>query len=371
MRCGLRRCLVARLTTFGSGLDDGFLGGLSSNGQEIFITWSNQEDRKMKFSISRTIKIVVVSAWILPGWASVNAATINIACPGQTLQSGIDAANPGDTVSVTGACVENIIIRNEKQRFTISGSGGASVTGASSSSPVFNVRGKGIVIQGFTISGGSNTVWVNRGSNAVIDNNTIQNGTFRGILVSNNAFAVITNNTIQNNTLDGIQVADTGNANIGFNLGTDTSASPNTITGNGDRGIQLSRGGSARIMGNTISNNASDGILVNRLSVADIASNTINGNGTAFVGGNADGNGIYVSQNSSVQLGEDNPTTFFDQPNTTTVNNANAGIRCSLGGVVRGHLGNTNQINGAVSQFGGGSTPNTFSGTCPNSLDTP
>lgn len=325
----------------------------------------------MKYNISKMITFLAVSAWILPSWSSVEAATINIACPGQTLQSGIDAANPGDTVSVTGACVENIIIRNEKVRIAIAGSGGASVTGASSSSPVFNVRGKGIVISGLTVSGGSNAIWVNRGSNVTIDNNTVQNATSRGILITNNSFAVITNNTIQNNTSDGIQVADTGNAHIGFNVRSDTSASPNTITGNGDRGIQLSRGGSARIIGNTISNNASDGILVNRLSVADIASNIINGNGTAFVGGNTDGNGINVSQNSSVQLGEDNPVDFFDQPNTTTVNNANAGIRCTLGGVVRGHLGNTNQVNGTVSQFGGGSTVNTLSGTCPNSLVTP
>jgi parallel beta-helix repeat protein len=327
----------------------------------------------MKLNPLQTIKVLAICSLVPLTTMPARAATINIACPGQTLQSGIDAANPGDTVSVTGACVENVIIRNEKVRFAIVGSGGASVTGASSSSPVFNVRGKGIGISNLTISGGSNVIWVNRGSNVVIDNNTIQNGSSRGILVTNNSFAVITNNTIQNNTLDGIQIADTANAHIGFNLGSDTSPSPNTITGNGDRGIQLSRGGTARIMSNTISNNASDGILVNRSSEADIASNTINGNGTAFnaANGDTDGNGINVSQNSSVQLGEDNPTTFFDQPNTTTVNNANTGIRCTLGGVVRGHLGNTNQINGTVSQFGGGSTVNTFSGTCPNSLSTP
>lgn len=325
----------------------------------------------MKFKISKMITILAVSAWIIPSWASVNAATIDVACPGQTIQAAVDSASAGDIINVTGACTENILIRNEKQRLTISGSGGASVTGASSSSPVFNVRGKGILIQGFTITGGYNAINVNRGSNAIIDNNTIQNAAERGIHITNNSFAVITNNTIQNNGTDGIQVGLSSDAHIGFNQGTDTSASPNTISGNGDRGIQLSRGASARIMGNTISNNASDGILVNRLSVADIASNIINGNGTAFVGGNTDGNGINVSQNSSVQLGEDNPTTFFDQPNTTTVNNANAGIRCTLGGVVRGHLGNTNQVTGTVSQFGGGSTVNTLSGTCPNSLATP
>lgn len=78
--------------------------------------------------------------------------------------------------------------------------------------------------------------------------------------------------------------------------------------------------------------------------------------------------------NGMVELGDDNPVDFRDFANITTVNNANNGIRCTTGGVVRGHLGSTNQLNGAVSQFGGGATADTFSGTCPTaatSLDIP
>jgi parallel beta-helix repeat protein len=310
---------------------------------------------------------------------TLQAATVNVACPGQTIQAAVDSANAGDTINVTGNCSENVLIRNEKQRITINGggtglggTGGATLTAVSASSPALNVRGKGILIQGFSsISGGSpGVIWVNRGSNAIINSNTIQNSaTSRGILISNLGFGAITNNVIQNNATDGIQVSGTSQANIGFNFGSDSSASPNTIANNGDRGIQITQGSSARIMSNTIQNNGTDGIAVFRMSQADIASNTINGNGTAFLPGGTDGNGIAVSQNSVVQLGEDALTTFFELPNTTTVNNANFGIRCTLGGVVRGHLGNSNQINGAVAQLGGGAAPGAFSTNCPNSLE--
>ena len=35
-------------------------------------------------------------------------AVINVNCPGQTIQAAIIAAHPGDTISVTGTCNENI-----------------------------------------------------------------------------------------------------------------------------------------------------------------------------------------------------------------------------------------------------------------------
>jgi hypothetical protein len=71
-----------------------------------------------------------------------------------------------------------------------------------------------------------------------------------------------------------------------------------------------------------------------------------------------------VSMNSMAQLGEDSPASFFDDPNITTVNNVRNGIRCRLGGVVRGHLGSSNQLNGTVAQ-------QDISTNCPNDIVTP
>ena len=333
----------------------------------------------MNFKISYGAVILVAGALISSSRSSVEAATIPVNCGvgGSGVTSAIQSANPGDTVQVTGSCNENVLVRNEKQRILVDGGGTASLTAGSGT--VFTIRGKGIVIQGFTISGGSNGISVERGSNATIQNNTVQNAVNRGIIIQQFAFAVIMNNTVQNNGSDGILIADTSHARIGFNQVSDPAPSPNTIQNNGDRGINVAKTSSARIYGNTISNNASDGVGVFKASHADLASNTINGNGTSFsqgvCGANPTGcNGVSAAQNSSVQLGEDNPVDFTDQPNITTVNNASFGIRCGSGANIRGHLGSTNQLNGGVSQFGGGTTANTFAGSCPGaatSLDIP
>lgn len=293
----------------------------------------------------------------LLSWASLEAATVDIACPAQTIQSAVDNAAAGDTISVTGNCNENVLVRNDRQRIFIIGSGGATINGPSATTPTLDVRGKAILIQDFIITGGRRGIHVNRAANAVITNNLIQNTGGQGILIDQLAFAVITGNTIQNNLSHGIQVSENAIARIGFNSDMDAAAAPNIIQNNSGRGVWVSRTSSARIVGNIISGNSSggDGIQVSRLSQADIASNEINGNA---------GNGVFVTQNSGINLGEDSPTTFFDQPNTTTINNALNGIQCTLGAYVNGHLGNSSQLNGSGGQLN-------IDASCPGTLATP
>lgn len=272
----------------------------------------------------------------------VHAVVINRACPGQTVQSAIDLALPGDMIVVTGTCNENLHVSNEKQRFFILGGGTATLNGPSVSSPTLNVRGKGVFIQGFTITGGSRGVHVNRNSNAIITDNVIQNTGGDGVVVDELAFGVIKNNTIQNNPGNGILVSENAVARIGFEFPEDPAAQPNTIVNNNGRGVMVSRSSSARIVGNAISNNGSDGIFVTRNAQADIASNAINDNG---------GSAVKISENGSVVLGESNPTNFFHQPNTTTVNNIGFGIQCDQGGAVRAVLGSPNPVNGDAGQL--------------------
>ena len=261
------------------------------------------------------------------------AATIPVSCPGASLQAAVNLAAPGDSISVSGTCNENILVRNEKQRIAIDGGGTATINGPSSATPTINVRGKGITIQGLNITGGSNGIEVNRGSNAVINNNIVHATGGAGVVVYELAFAVITNNTIQDNPEDGIMISESSASRIGFNNETDIVASANTIQSNNGRGISLFNNSSARIVGNTISGNAATGILVRGDSHADIAGNQINGNG---------GDGITVIDNSSVSLGETAGSTIFDLPNSTSLKNAGFGFSCSRGCVASGVLGTLN-----------------------------
>jgi CSLREA domain-containing protein len=270
-----------------------------------------------------------------------------IACPGQSLQAAINAANPGDIIPVTGTCNENIIIRNEKQRLTVDGLGTAIIHGLNAGSPTLNVRGKGILIQNFAgISGGSHGIHVNRGSNAVIDNNTIQSTGAHGILVDELAFAVVVNNSIENNPGAGVFVGENSTARVGFNSDSETLSAGNSILNNGV-GVVVSNNSSARIVGNTIGANSGPGIQVSRESHADIASNTLNGNG---------GSGIEIEENSVGQLGEDSGTGIFESSNSGT--STGFGIKCVRGGLADGRQGSLSGDSGATS----------FDGSCTNSL---
>jgi len=285
------------------------------------------------------------------------AVTRTVNCPGQSLQAAVDSAKAGDVINVTGTCDENVTILHEKQRITLDGGNVATLNGTIATSPTVMVRGgNGILIQNFTITGGARGVQLWRGASATINHNTIQSTAGQGIVIGSSSHGVIKNNTIQNNPSLGILVEENSQARIGFDTTSDSTSSPNTIQNNGSRGIQVWKGSTAWILNNTIYQNNGGGIGVFRLSEATISSNTINFN---------TGNGINVGQNSGIQLGEDNPANFIGYPNMTTVNNLGYGIQCTMGGYVRGHLGNSpNQINGGAGQLD-------INTNCPQSLVTP
>jgi len=285
------------------------------------------------------------------------ARTINVNCnDGRAIQRGLKVARAGDTLLVSGICNENVVIEEELHNITIDGQGTATINGPDPTDHTIFVKGRGITIRGFTITGGRNGILVGRGGTALIDTNTIQNTGNNGILLNQDSSARIINNTIQNNPNAGIVVSENSSVRIGFLTNQDTDASPNTIQNNSDQGIIVSRSSSARIVGNTISNNGlasgSDGIIVTRASQAEISSNTIDGNGR---------HGIFLNLNSAVSLGDDTGDTIFDLPNSTTVGSENGdrGIRCVTGGAVDGRLGTLNGTNGAT----------LFAVNCINSLN--
>jgi parallel beta-helix repeat protein len=272
-----------------------------------------------------------------------SAATVTVNCPGETIQAAVDAAGPGDTINVTGTCNENVLLPNDKVKVFLQGGGTAVIAGADSSLPVIDIRGKAILVQGFTIKGGRDGIEVHRSANAVINSNVIQNMA-AGIVVYEVAFTVITNNMIQNNSQVGVLLHGSASANIGVNSATDSVASPNTIRNNGD-GILLSGAAQANIIGNTIRNNSNNGITLNRGAQANIAKNTINANA---------GQGILAFQGAGANLGGASENSFggllplLKSANSTTSNNGHFGIACGVGAYIAGNLGSLNGNSGDV-----------------------
>jgi parallel beta-helix repeat protein len=301
--------------------------------------------------IGKGLIIIVGFLWL--SLTTAGAATVKLACNGKnTIGNAVKKLKPGDTLSVTGTCNENLVIPEEIARVVLDGQGKATISGPDTSTPTIVVAGRGITIKGFTITGGRDGIVIPRGGHAVIDGNTIQ-GTGRiGLQVNQSSFAVVVNNTIQNNPTNGISIGGTSYAIVGILTGLDKTASPNIIQNNGQNGIAVQRASSARITGNTIRNNKLNGVLISRGSQADITSSAIEGNGM---------NGIDVSQNSSVQLGADKGTGIFESPNTTAAGNVQAGIRCAVNSSVDGRIGTLNGKNGAKD----------FDNSCVDSLEAP
>ena len=212
----------------------------------------------------------------------VYAATIPANCTGSgtPVQNAVNAAQPGDVVALSGNCVENVLVRNEKQRLTIDGGGSATVTAPPGGNPAFNLRGKGIAIQNFANieANGNHVIHVNRGSNAVIHNNdTIQGpSTSIGIRVDQLALAIITSNTITGNNT-AIWVAEQSSARIGYN--TFGAPLPNTLQPYG-YGVVVSDHSTAMIGYNTIQGGVARGVSVETSSFARIFNNNVAGNNT-------------------------------------------------------------------------------------------
>jgi len=222
---------------------------------------------------------------------------------GKTIQDALDKANDADTIEVLGACNENIIIENN--RITLKAINGATLTASNPAARTILIRGLNTKILDFaSISGGNTVIGVQRGSSAIIQNNTIEGGSEGGILVNQSSYGRIIGNVIQNHLgafSDGITVRQSASADI-FS---------NTISGNGGRGVNVQDGAVADIDNNTIINNGSDG--------------------------------IQVARTSHVRLSEDPD---FGQPNHIHGNGA-AGVRCVINSSIR---------SGAAQDFTGGNT---------------
>lgn len=281
------------------------------------------------------------------------AAEAQVACdkePQGALQRAIDAARPGDVILVTGICKENLDISETRHRITLDGGGKATIKGVDPDAFTVSVRGRGIVIKGFTITGGIDGIRVQQGGQAKIDRNTIEKTGQFGIIVTEQSSAVIINNIVQNNPRIGIVVNGASFAHIGVDtiIGSKPVIGPNVINFNA-QGVQVERASSARIATNDISYNDRYGLRIDSGAQANISSNTINGNGA---------DGIFVSRGCGANLGQPTGGGILMLPNSTTVNNQGFGVLCDVAGWVDGRLGSLN----------GDSGPQSYAHGCINSL---
>lgn len=284
-------------------------------------------------SFGRIGRLAAAFALLVPG-AGVAGSTWSVDCDaGKTISGTIPMLQAGDTVLVTGTCVENVELAGQTGQFdgiTLDGQGTATISGSDAARDNLRLAGvRGVTVRGFHITGGRDAIHVRWSTMVFLFNNTIEETGRNGIQVTRGSWVHISSNVIQNNPRNGIE-AQESTVRIGGSLDEPAQPAPNVIQGNGGDGIVVSRASVVRILGNTIRGNRGNGIAIEKLSQVDTGANTIEDNSQ---------NGILAAHNSGVHLGRDTGSGLENSPNTTARPNGHYGIEASLGAYVDGRLG--------------------------------
>ena len=266
-----------------------------------------------KFVVSWSLLLIplsTVTLWTYPAWAEDDGdRIIHVDCsrPNGSITKALQEFAHGDpvTISVTGTCHENVVVRSPN--VTLLTTDGATIIAADDTKGVVAAIADGLTVDGFTLLNGISGVISNGAQRVTVQNCHIEGSSIRGINLIQSANAVVdhctltknrfgisgevgssftlTNSVISDNAEVGVQLVFGSTAEIGSNIRDVLGG--NLITGNGASGIQVAGGSSAAIVNNTITGNAMNtspafglaGIGVFEATVNIAGGNTISGNG--------------------------------------------------------------------------------------------
>ena len=278
--------------------------------------------------------ITVVTLCVVLSADAALAANVTVGCPGgqpgqfgsiSTALNSLDQFGP-HTITVTGTCTESLFIA-DRDGITITAPFGktATVNAASPADIVIQFfRARRMALNGLVIQGGSIGVIVNFGSDAVIQNCTIQGNSNDGLHPQQNASLVVENSTLQDNGGNGL-TAESG-ANV--TLSTYPSQRMN-IKKNGYAGISVD--------GATLQVNFGTASIENNKGPAIVT----NGGRLLIFGDSPAGPGNLLENNGEgIDISNGTSALFYGQ--TTVLNNGAVGL----------------QVDGASLQLNGGALPN-------------
>ncbi len=252
------------------------------------------------------------------GDAASNMRVVN--CDrGENIAEVLAKAEPGDTIRVTGTCVERVSIKTDQ--ITLDGQGAATLDGGGG--PVAEFDG---------------VVTIDGASGVTIQGFTVQNGPGEGILGTHGAAFSVLNTTVQDNGSTGVVVAEGSTAEL-----TDCSILRN------DAGIDVFTQSSAVLKGSIRTNdNLLNGATVNGTSIIEIRGAQVEasrngGEGLAagsnsqlavfgFAGSQGSTFTIDANGGGGILLGDSILNVFSES--TIAITNSPLGILCGAGKII-------------------------------------
>ena len=227
---------------------------------------------------------------------------------GETIQSKVDAAQPGDTIMITGTCNEAVVVN--KDGITLDGGGTAVIDGSGMDAAVIRIWGhQNVTVKGLTVQNGIYGIELAQSAAAWLEDVTARGSRSQsrhdgyGIAVYGSSTIDLTGTIVANdNASSGILVTSSSSAVVFGGVVIDGQRLPRAslqVSGNG-QGVSIYSGSSFWVGGSqtaiTVTNNAFSG-----LSIAGASSASLYGDTAIF--SNNEGPGVYVSGSSSFTSG--------------------------------------------------------------------
>jgi len=248
--------------------------------------------------------------------------TLRVDCSrkGETISRALRRARAGDTILVTGTCIESVPV---DKAVTLDGMGEARIHAPSATDVAVRVTSaEQATIRGFTLEAPARIqITVAFGGNARIEGNTLRNATNFGISIGFGSFGTVLGNVVSDNAVGGILALEGGSMQVGAN-GFFSEVIPNLVENNTSFGVIAIGNSNAVVLGGNRITGSNVGVLVADGAQARVAGNEIFGNNI----------GILTDRGGVVQL----PVTGNPNPLLTALNsgaNTQFGIACQGGAI--------------------------------------
>ena len=148
--------------------------------------------------------LVCVLALNVPAFAGKKSVDCG---KGQSLNSAVQQASPGDTITFAGVCKENVTVLTSG--ITLAGDSNAAIQSPSSSQDALVINGaQRVTLTNFTVQNGANGIHAQCVAGIILQNITAQNNAVTGIFVAGDSSASISNSVALNNGVDGVDAED-------------------------------------------------------------------------------------------------------------------------------------------------------------------